>query len=112
MLLAATRRYSTTRQRSISFSVIYMIMNVGYVTAGWIFDYIRKLDFHFSFFGLDPTPHQQLFLVSLAFEILIFPAIYLLRRDEDSESFAAHATPAVSRFAFPRRSGKARPTPS
>lgn len=91
VLLAATRRYSTVRQRSMSFSIIYMVMNIGYVTAGWIFDYIRKLDFDFTFFGLDPTPHQQLFLVSLAFEILIFPAIYFLRRDEDSASFAAHA---------------------
>ncbi|MGI9086498.1 MAG: MFS transporter, partial [Chthoniobacterales bacterium] len=94
VLLAATRRYSTTAQRSMSFSIIYMVMNVGYVTAGWIFDYIRKLDVHFSFFGLNPTPHQQLFLVSLAFEILIFPAIYFLRRDEDSATFAAHAQQA------------------
>src|SRR5947209_15110506 len=30
VLLAATRRYSTTAQRSISFSIIYMIMNIGY----------------------------------------------------------------------------------
>src|SRR5712692_9617329 len=31
VLIAAARRYSTTRQRSISFSVIYMVMNVGYL---------------------------------------------------------------------------------
>src|SRR5947208_15581670 len=30
VLIAAARRYSTTRQRSISFSMIYMVMNVGY----------------------------------------------------------------------------------
>ena len=96
VLLAATRRYSTVRQRSMSFSIIYMIMNIGYVTAGWIFDYIRKLDLHFNFFGLDPTPHQQLFLISLAFEILIFPAIYFLRRDEDSATFSARAQRAGS----------------
>jgi MFS family permease len=96
VLLAATRRYSTVQQRSMSFSIIYMIMNIGYVTAGWIFDYIRKLDLHINFFGLDPTPHQQLFLVSLAFEILIFPAIYFLRRDEDSATFSAHAQRAGS----------------
>jgi MFS family permease len=45
VLLAATRRYSTTAQRSISFSIIYMVMNIGYVAAGWIFDYVRQLDF-------------------------------------------------------------------
>ncbi|MDQ6623926.1 MAG: MFS transporter, partial [Verrucomicrobiota bacterium] len=91
VLLAATRRYSTTQQRSISFSIIYMVMNIGYVTAGWIFDYIRRVDFHFTFFGLNPSPHQQLFLVSLGFELLTFPAIYFLRRGEDERGGAATA---------------------
>ncbi len=83
VLLAATRRYSTTQQRSISFSVIYMVMNVGYVVAGWVFDYIRRLDGSFTILGFTPTTHQQLFMVSLGIEILIFPAIYFLRRGED-----------------------------
>src|SRR3954447_16172325 len=51
VLLAATRRYSTTQQRSISFSIIYMVMNVGYLAAGYIFDFVRRLDAHFTFFG-------------------------------------------------------------
>ena len=83
VLLAATRRYSTTAQRSISFSIVYMIMNIGYFAAGWIFDYVRQLNLHFSLFGFEPTAHQQLFLVSLAFEIVLFPVIYFLRRDTD-----------------------------
>jgi MFS family permease len=82
VLLAATRRYSTTAQRSMSFSIIYMIMNVGYLAAGYIFDFIRRSELHFSIAGLQLTPHQQLFCVSLAFEILLFPAIYFLRRSE------------------------------
>ena len=82
VLLAATRVYSTTAQRSISFSMIYVIMNIAYVAAGYIFDYVRQLNLHVSFFGLEPTTHQQLFLVSLAFEILIFHAIYFLRRSD------------------------------
>jgi MFS family permease len=81
VLLAATRRYSTVAQRSIAFSLIYMVMNVAYIAAGWIFDYVRQLNLHFSFFGLEPTRHQQLFMVSLAFEIVLFPVIYFLRRD-------------------------------
>ncbi len=86
VLLAATRRYSTIRQRSISFSIIYVVMNIGYVAAGWIFDYIRQLDVRFRIFGFEPTTHQQLFLVSLAFEILLFPTIYFLRRSADGKS--------------------------
>src|SRR5206468_4609338 len=83
VLLAATRRYSTTRQRSMSFSIIYMIMNVGYLAAGYIFDYVRHLDAPFSIFGFSLTTHQKLFMVSLAIEVVIFPAIYFLRRGED-----------------------------
>ncbi len=86
VLLAATRRYSTTQQRSIAFSIIYMVMNVGYVAAGWIFDFVRQHDFRFSIFGLTPTTHEQLFMVSLAFELVLFPAIYFLRRGPEEIS--------------------------
>ena len=84
VLLAATRRYSTIKQRSIAFSVIYMVMNIGYIAAGLIFDYVRRLDFHPSFMGFQPTAHQQLFAVSLALEILLFPTIYFLRRGAEA----------------------------
>jgi Major Facilitator Superfamily len=85
VLLAATRVYSTTAQRSISFSIIYAIMNVGYWVAGWVFDLVRRHEFHPTFFGFAPTTYQQLFLVSLAFEIVLFPTIYFLRRREERE---------------------------
>jgi MFS family permease len=83
VLLAATRRYSTTAQRSMSFSLVYMVMNIGLIAAGYIFDFVRRSDFHFSFLGVEPTSHQQLFTASLAIEVIIFPAIYFLRRDRD-----------------------------
>src|ERR1043166_4014233 len=51
VLLAATRRYSTTAQRSMSFSIIYMVMNFGYLAAGYIFDFVRRSSAHFTFFG-------------------------------------------------------------
>src|SRR2546421_11715440 len=82
VLLAATRCYSTVKQRSMAFSIIYVIMNVGSLAAGYLFDFIRSLDARFTLFGFEPTTHQQLFMVSLAFEVTIFPAIYFLRRDE------------------------------
>src|SRR5256885_13715414 len=59
VLLAATRRYSTVAQRSISFSIIYMIMNVGYIAAGWIFDYVRQFKFHVNLLGFHPSSYQQ-----------------------------------------------------
>jgi hypothetical protein len=85
VLLAATRIYSTTAQRSMSFSIIYMVMNVGYFAAGYIFDFVRRLDPRITLFGFEPTTHQKLFMVSLAIELVIFPAIYFLRRGEDEK---------------------------
>ena len=84
VLLAATRRYSTVAQRSISFSIIYAVMNVGYVAAGYIFDYLRQLNLHVSLFGFEPSTYQQLFVVSLIFEIVLFPVIYFLRRGAEA----------------------------
>ena len=83
VLLAATRRYSTTAQRSMAFSIIYMVMNVGYIAAGYLFDFVRGSEARLSILGFQLTTHQQLFMVSLAIELTIFPAIYFLRRDED-----------------------------
>ena len=84
VLLAATRRYSTVAQRSISFSIIYAVMNVGYVAAGYIFDYLRQLHLRVSLFGFEPSTYQQLFIVSLLFEIVLFPVIYFLRRGAEA----------------------------
>ena len=83
VLLAATRVYSTTAQRSMAFSIIYALMNVGYFAAGYIFDFIRSLDLHLSIGNFHPTPHEQLFGISLALEILLFPTIYFLRRSAE-----------------------------
>ncbi|HLW36653.1 MAG TPA: MFS transporter [Chthoniobacterales bacterium] len=86
VLLAATRVYSTTAQRSISFSIIYALMNVGYLIAGYVFDFVRSLDLHLNIAGFQPTPHEQLFAISLALEIALFPTIYFLRRSEEGRS--------------------------
>src|SRR5216110_3995422 len=87
VLIAATRRYSTTRQRSISFSIIYMVMNVGYLIAGSIFDYVRHSLGEYGYLnllGLHITTYRTLFLVSLGFEIVLFPTIYFLRRGSEA----------------------------
>src|SRR5438034_8870477 len=78
VLIAATRRYSTTQQRSISFSIIYMVMNVGYLIAAQIFDYIRQSlgeHGHITLFGSEISAYRSLFLVSLGFELLLLPKI-------------------------------------
>src|SRR6266566_759349 len=87
VLIAAARRYSTTRQRSISFSLIYSVMNVGYLIAGSIFDYVRHSLGEYGYLnllGLHITTYRTLFLVRLGFEVLLLPAIYFLRRGAEA----------------------------
>jgi len=106
VLIAATRRYSTVRQRSISFSMIYMVMNVGYLIAGSIFDYVRHSLGEYGYLnllGLHITTYRTLFLVSLGFEILLLPTIYFLRRgveatDEGVKFTAEPVLYAAGRF--------------
>src|SRR5882724_6658922 len=40
VLVAAGRKYSNTKQRSISFSLLYAMMNVGFLAANYIFDWV------------------------------------------------------------------------
>ena len=87
VLIAATRRYSTIRQRSIAFSIIYSVMNIGYLIAGFTYDWVRQtLGEHgqFDFLGFHLTTYRTLFLVAFAFELLLLPTIYFLRRGAEA----------------------------
>ncbi len=102
VLIAAARRYSTTRQRSISFSIIYMVMNVGYLIAARVFDYVRQTlgeHGHLSLFGLQITTYRTLFLVSLGFEFLLLPTIYFLRRGAEATDEGVRFTAEPVRYA-------------
>jgi MFS family permease len=41
VMVAAVKRYATTAQRSMSFSIFYAMMNVGFAISGWTFDKVR-----------------------------------------------------------------------
>ena len=84
VLVAAVRRYSNTRQRSISFSTFYMMMNVGFLIANLLFDYLRQnLGEHghviLPLLGARLTTYRTLFLISFAIECLVFPLLFCLR---------------------------------
>jgi MFS family permease len=85
VLVAAVRKYSTTRQRSISFSIAYAVMNVGSFVALTCFDWVRQgLGEHghlnFPGLGFSITTYRTLFLVSFAIELSIMPLLWLIRR--------------------------------
>jgi MFS family permease len=87
VLVAAVRTYSNTRQRSISFSLFYMMMNVGFLIAGFLFDHVRKgLGEYgkFHFLGMEISTYRTLFLVGLVLECSVLPLIYFLRNGAEA----------------------------
>jgi MFS family permease len=78
VLIAAARRYSNTRQRSMSFSLLYTMMNVGFLVAAWLFDQVRKgmgEHGHWNLAGLQLSTYRTIFLVSLVLEGFLLPLV-------------------------------------
>jgi MFS family permease len=105
VLVAATRMYSNTRQRSISFSVIYAIMNLGFLVGGYIFDWVRQGLGEYGHWtlpvlGWQLTTYRTLFFVSWLIELLVLPAVWCLREgvevsDAGVTTVKARTRPAV-----------------
>jgi MFS family permease len=104
VLVAAARRYSNTRQRSISFSMIYAMMNVGFLIAGWLFDRLRKglgEYGHWNLAGLHISTYRTVFLASLILEVMLLPLVYLLREGAEATDEGVKLVPLK-----PRPSGR------
>src|ERR1035437_2128552 len=102
VLVGAVRRYSNTRQRSISFSIFYVMMNVGFLIAALLFDFVRQgLGEHghltLPLLGVKISTYRALFLVSLIIEISILPVLYLLRVGVEVTDEGMRITPRPAR---------------
>jgi MFS family permease len=102
VLVAAVRRYSNTRQRSISFSIFYVMMNVGFLMSSLLFDFVRQgLGEHgqllLPLLGLKISTYRALFLVSLIIEVSILPVLYLLRVGVEVTDEGVRITPRPAR---------------
>ena len=102
VLVAAIRRYSTTSQRSVSFSMFYVMMNLGFLVNGFIFDGLRKTLGEYGHFtvpilGMTLSTYQTLFFVSLLLELVLVPILYFGIRE------GAEATEQGVRIAPARR---------
>ncbi len=74
VMAAAIRRFSTTRQRSIAFSVYYSMMNVGFAVAAWTFDKVRAGLGEYGHYsvpvlGIQISTYQTIILLGLLFTI-------------------------------------------
>jgi MFS family permease len=85
VMVAAIQRYTTTAQRSISFSIFYVMMNVGILLGNVVFDYVRKGLGEHGFFtvplvGAQLSTYRTLFLVSTLLTLPNLLLMYFLLR--------------------------------
>jgi len=103
VLVAAVRRYSTTAQRSISFSMFYVLMNAGFLVSYYLFDYVRQaLGEHghltLPLIGAPLTTYQALFLVSFVLELCLLPILYFgVREGAEATDDGIRITPVQPR---------------
>ncbi|MGH8531709.1 MAG: MFS transporter [Gammaproteobacteria bacterium] len=87
VMVAAVKRFSTARQRSMAFSVFYTAMNVGFAGAGWIFDAVRAQlgeygNYKLPLLEATLSTYRTLFLVSVVLSGIGLIAVFLSLRDE------------------------------
>ena len=105
VMVAAVRRYATTAQRSIAFSISYAMMNGGFLIGSLIFDGVRKRlgehgEFKVPVVHAHLTTYRTLFLISVLFELIMFPLIYFwLREGVEATDRGVVITPAKAKHA-------------
>ncbi|HEV2693342.1 MAG TPA: MFS transporter [Verrucomicrobiae bacterium] len=110
VLVAAVRKYSTTPQRSFSFSISYTVLNMGSFMAAWLFDYVRQgvgehghLELPLLHTSL--TSYRVLFAVSLGIQFLMIPLVYLIRPAVEVTDDGIKIKPATTRPAGEKLGG-------
>ncbi|HEX3716638.1 MAG TPA: MFS transporter [Verrucomicrobiae bacterium] len=101
VMIAAVQKYSNTRQRSISFSLIYTVMNGGSLVAAWIFDWVRQRQGeygHLNLPGGSISTYRTLLLVSLIIEIGMLPLIVLMRDGVEASDEGVKKSPDRPRY--------------
>lgn len=74
VMTAAVKRYSTTAQRSMAFSMYYVLMNVGFAIAWWSFDFVRGRlgeygTYTLPLLGTSLSSYRVLFFLGFVFTI-------------------------------------------
>jgi MFS family permease len=102
--VAALRRYTTTAQRSIAFSIFYAIMNGGFLVGVLIFDALRaSLGEHGRFIvpglGLELSTYRTTLLASLGLAVPSFLLIYFwLREGVEATDNGVIITPSKPKY--------------
>ncbi len=106
VMTAATKRYSNTAQRSMAFSMYYVLMNVGFAIAGWLFDKVRT---HLGEYGtynvpilnVDLSTYQTLFLLSFLATIPgLLVVMFFLRSGVEMTEEGVVITPREPKYQY------------
>jgi len=81
VMVAAVKRFATTDQRSMAFSVFYAMMNVGFAISGWTFDKVRAGlgeygHYQLPLLGITLSTYQTVILLGFLFTIPTLLVIY------------------------------------
>jgi dipeptide/tripeptide permease len=102
VLVAATRRFTNTGQRSVAFSVFYAILNFGFMVAYFVRDGVQgaanESGGTLALAGWELSPQRMLFLVSLLFEVVALGFILLLPRRGGGAEENVGAAPLATSF--------------
>jgi MFS family permease len=103
VMVAAVRRYATTAQRSIAFSIFYALMNLGFLAAGYLIDFVRDTFGEqglVHILGLEFSTYRMLFLISFLLTIPNLILVYLLLRPGvEATDEGVKITPEVPKYA-------------
>lgn len=104
VMVAAVKRFTTTKQRSIAFSLYYSMMNVGFALAGWTFDKVRHglgEYGHYSvpLLGIQISTYQTIILLGMLCTIPNLVLTYFAMRDGvEATDEGVKITPTVSKY--------------
>jgi len=104
VMVAAVRRFSTTRQRSIAFSIYYSMMNVGFLVAAWTFDRVRAGLGEYGHYavpgiGIEISTYQTIILLGLLFTIPNLLITYFgLRAGAEATDEGVKITPETPKY--------------
>jgi MFS family permease len=105
VMVAAVRRFTTTKQRSIAFSLYYSMMNVGFAIASYVVDKVRGGlgeygHFTVPFIGIEISTYQSIILLGM---LCTLPNLILtwfaMREGIEATDEGVKITPAVTKYA-------------
>lgn len=104
VMVAAVRRFTTTKQRSIAFSLYYSMMNVGFAIAGYVVDKVRGGmgeygHFTVPYLGIQISTYQSIIALGMLCTLPNLVLTWFAMRDGvEATDEGVKITPQVSKY--------------